>query len=69
MISPGDKVKYIGTSIPRYTGKVLEVQCIVKNGVILLYPTSDKEIVAVEGGGVWQSESLMCGFDDIEIVQ
>lgn len=66
MIKPGDKVKYIGTNIPKYTGEILEVQSVVKIGLILLFPEKDRGLVDLEGAGVWKSESLICGFDDVE---
>lgn len=66
MIKAGDKVKYIGNSIPKYTGETLEVQSVVKIGLILLFPEKDRGLVELEGAGVWKSESLICGFDEIE---
>lgn len=66
MIKPGDKVKYIGTNIPKYTGEILEVKSVVKIGLILLYPEKDRGLVDLEGAGVWKNESLICGIDDVE---
>ncbi|WP_313886599.1 hypothetical protein [Enterococcus hulanensis] len=65
-IQPGDKVRYIGTSSPDHTGKILEVKTIVNAGLILLFPIEDRSLVALEGAGIWKSESLLCGFEDIE---
>ncbi|MDK7910796.1 hypothetical protein [Enterococcus faecalis] len=63
VIKQGDKVKYIGTAIPEYTGKVLEVEKVTPSSYILLFPEEDREI---EGLGIWKKESLICGFDEVE---
>lgn len=62
----GDKVKYIGTAIPKYTGKILEVAKVIPSGYILLFPEGDRELIGFEGFGVWKKESLICGFDEVE---
>lgn len=62
----GEKVKYIGTAIPKYTGEILEVQSIVNAGIILLFPEKDRGLIELEGAGVWKEESLICGFDEVE---
>lgn len=62
----GEKVKYIGTAIPKYTGKILEVKSIVNAGIILFFPEKDRGLIELEGAGVWKEESLICGFDEIE---
>ncbi|MCU2241445.1 hypothetical protein N2D50_04100 [Enterococcus faecalis] len=65
-IQPGDKVKYIGTAIPKYTGKILEVERVIPLGYILLFPEEDRGLIEFEGFGVWKKESLICGFDEVE---
>lgn len=60
------EVKYIGTALPKYTGQMLEVKRYVSAGVILYLPEEDRSHVAIEGGGVWKSNSLLCGLDEIE---
>lgn len=62
------KVKYTGTALPKYTGQMLEVKGYVNAGVILYLPEEDRSPVAIEGGGVWKSESLLCGLEEIEEV-
>lgn len=66
-IKPGDKVKYIGTGVRQYTGQMLEVKSVLKDGVILLFPEKDRGCVAIEGGGTWGTESLLCGFSEVEV--
>lgn len=65
-IKQGDKVKYIGTAIPEYTGKMLEVEKVIPLGYILLFPEEDRGIIGFEGFGVLKKESLICGFDEVE---
>lgn len=62
----GEKVKYVGTANPKYTGEVLEIKSIVNAGLILLFPEKDRGIVELEGAGVWKEDSLICGFDEVE---
>lgn len=67
MIKPGDNVKYIGTALPKYTGKILKVRrCLVNNNYMLWLPEEDKRKLALEHGGIWGVESLICGREDIE---
>ncbi|NSM31421.1 hypothetical protein HRE39_09485 [Enterococcus faecalis] len=61
----GDKVKYIGTAIPEYTGKILEVEKVIPLGYILLFPEKDRGLLGIEGFGVLKKESLICGFDEV----
>ncbi|EGO5061076.1 hypothetical protein ACFJX1_11920 [Enterococcus faecalis] len=65
-IKSGDKVKYIGTAIPEYTGKILEVEKVIPLGYILLFPEKDRGLLGIEGFGVLKKESLICGFDEVE---
>ncbi|TKQ08765.1 hypothetical protein, partial [Enterococcus faecalis] len=58
-IQPGDKVKYIGTANPKYTGKILEVEKVIPLGYILLIPEEDRGLIGFEGFGVWKKESLI----------
>ncbi|HGC5945106.1 TPA: hypothetical protein ACIZC1_002605 [Enterococcus faecalis] len=66
LFKAGEKVKYIGTAIPQYTGKVLEVSRVISLGYILLFPEEDRGLIELEGFGVWKKESLICGFDEVE---
>lgn len=54
VIKQGDKVKYIGTAIPEYTGKILEVKKVIPSGYILLFPEEDRGLIGIEGFGVWK---------------
>ncbi|EKR9335320.1 hypothetical protein P9720_000064 [Enterococcus faecalis] len=65
-IQPGDKVKYIGTAIPEYTNQFLVVKSVLEKGLILEFPDKDKRKVALEGGGIWNMNSLVCGFNEVE---
>lgn len=65
-IQPGDKVKYIGEGVPQYTDKFLVVKTVLVNGLILEFPEEDKRKVALEGGGIWNMNSLVCGFNEVE---
>ena len=65
-IQPGDKVKYIGKGVTKYTGKILEVEKVIPLGCILLFPEEDRGLIGFEGLGVWKKESLICGFDEVE---
>ena len=65
-IQPGDKVKNIGEGVPQYTDKFLVVKTVLVNGLILEFPEKDKRKVALEGGGIWNMNSLICGFDEVE---
>ncbi|MET1201224.1 hypothetical protein [Enterococcus faecalis] len=64
-IKQGDKVKYIGTAIPEYTNQFLVVKSVLGKGLILEFPEKDKRKVALEGG-IWDMNSLICGFDEVE---
>lgn len=66
MIKPGDKVKYIGTGVPKYTGQILEVSAKFQTCVSLFFPEEDRGFTAIENLGVWRSESLLCGFSEVE---
>lgn len=66
-ISVGNKVKYIGTAIPRYTNKLVVVKNILVNGLILEYPKEDRRKVVVEGNGTWNMNSFICGFTEVEV--
>ena len=44
-IQPGDKVKYIGKGVPKYTGKILEVEKVIPLGCILLFPEEDRGLI------------------------
>ncbi|OEG18167.1 hypothetical protein BCR25_16890 [Enterococcus termitis] len=51
MINQGDKVKYIGTALPKYTGKILKVKkCLVNDNFILSLPDDDKHILELKWG-------------------
>ncbi|MDA9472075.1 hypothetical protein [Enterococcus sp. 5H] len=67
MIKQGDNVKYIGTALPKYTGKILKVRrCLVNNNYMLWLPKENRHQLALEHGGIWGVESLICGREDIE---
>lgn len=66
MIKPGDKVKYIGSGVSKYTGQMLEVKSVLRSGVILWFPEEDRGRVILEGGGNWGTVSLMCGYSEVE---
>lgn len=68
MIKKGEKVKYIGTGVPKYTGQLLEVNFVNDKCVSLLFPKSDRHQVAIEHGGIWKQESLLCGHSEVEEV-
>lgn len=68
MIKKGMKVKYIGTGVRKYTGQLLEVKSVGKNCVILYFPKADRHQVAIEHGGVWKAETLLCGHGEVEEV-
>lgn len=63
------KVKYTGTALPKYTNQVLEVKKFVNAGVILYLPKEDRNHVAIENGGVWKSDSLLCSLNEIESLE
>lgn len=63
------KVKYTGTTLPKYTGQVLEVKRYVNAGVILYLPKEDQGNIAIENGGVWKSDSLLCSLNEIESLE
>ncbi|EOB3445381.1 hypothetical protein ACIJDA_002848 [Enterococcus faecalis] len=65
-IQSGDKVKYIGKGVPQYTNQFLVVKTVLVNGLILEFPEKDKRKVALEGGGIWNMNSLVCGFNEVE---
>ncbi|EAE5884735.1 hypothetical protein E3W05_14290 [Listeria monocytogenes] len=65
-IKQGDKVKYIGTAITEYTNQFLVVKSVLGKGLILEFPEKDKRKVALEGGGIWNMNSLVCGFNEVE---
>lgn len=65
-IKQGDKVKYIGKGVPQYTNKILVVKTVLARGLILEFPEKDKRKVALEGGGIWNMNSLVCGFNEVE---
>lgn len=65
-IKQGDKVKYIGTAIPEYTNQFLVVKSVLGKELILEFPEKDKRKVALEGSGIWDMNSLICGFDEVE---
>ena len=58
--------KYIGEGVPQYTDKFLVVKTVLVNGLILEFPEKDKRKVALEGGGIWNMNSLVCGFNEVE---
>ncbi|WP_445450988.1 hypothetical protein [Enterococcus faecalis] len=64
-IKQGDKVKYIGTAIPEYTNQFLVVKSVLGKGLILEFPEKDKRKFALEGG-IWNMNSLVCGFNEME---
>lgn len=63
----GDKVKYTGTNMPDYTGKMLEVQRVAGEYIILYMPEEDRGDVAIEGAGVWEYNTILCDHEDIEV--
>lgn len=62
------KVKYIGTTLPKYTGKTLEVKRFVNAGVILYLPEEDQRVIEVERAGIWGASTLLCTTEEIEEV-
>ncbi|WP_430597322.1 hypothetical protein [Enterococcus sp. AZ177] len=70
MIKKGEKVKYIGTGVRKYTGQLLEVKSVGKNCVILYFPKADRHQLEIEnGGGIWKQDSLLCGHSEVEEVE
>lgn len=68
MIKQGDKVKYTGTALPKYTGKTLKVKkCLVNDNFILSLPDEDKHSLEVDHGGTWGVSSLICNRYEIEV--
>ncbi|MGX7202375.1 hypothetical protein BCR22_07300 [Enterococcus plantarum] len=65
MIKKGEKVKYIGTGVRKYTGQLLEVKSVGKNCVILYFPKADRHQVAIENGGIWKQDSLLCRHSEV----
>lgn len=65
-MKPGDKVKYIGTNMPDYTGKLLEVQRVAGDYLILYMPEEDRSDVELEGAGMWRYNTILCDYEDIE---
>lgn len=65
-MKPGDKVKYIGSNMPDYTGKMLEVQRVAGDYVILYKPKADRRDVEIENAGIWKYDTILCSRDDIE---
>lgn len=69
MIKKGEKVKYIGTGVSKYTGQMLEVKFVNDKCVSLLFPKADRHQLEVEnGGGIWKQDSLLCGHSEVEEV-
>ena len=61
----GQKVKYIGTEFPKYTGKTYPISGFVRGGGVTLY-TDEHE--GLEGtSGAW-GIALLAGLDEIEEV-
>ncbi|MGH2202120.1 hypothetical protein ACQ1ZM_15205 [Enterococcus faecalis] len=56
----------MGTAIPEYTNQFLAVKSVLGKGLILEFPEEDKRKVALEGGGIWDMNSLISGFDEVE---
>lgn len=69
MIKKGEKVKYIGIGVRKYTGELLEVKSAGKNCVILYFPKADRHQVANEHGGICKAETLLCGHSEVKEVK
>lgn len=69
MIKKGEKVKYIGTGVPKYTGQLLEVKFVNDKCVSLFFPEADRHQVANEHGGIWKAETLLCGHSEVKEVK
>lgn len=63
-----DEVQVINqdTCIHEYTNQFLVVKSVLGKGLILEFPEKDKRKVALEGGGIWNMNSLVCGFNEVE---
>ncbi|WP_445447720.1 hypothetical protein ACT6P2_04335 [Enterococcus lactis] len=66
MIKAGDKVKYMGMRDPQYTNKVLEVDRVIEEGLILKFPLEDQREIVLDGFDRWKYGTLFCRLDEVE---
>ena len=66
MIKAGDKVKYMGMRDPQYTNKVLEVDRVLEEGLILKFPLEDQREYVLEGVDRWKYGTWVCLLDEGE---